>query len=148
MPGNDQSIPASLVEVFVIPPGGGVPILLGIVEQFNATDQPASENLLSIGKFVAPDSVVNNTQGRLSWGRVHTLNPQLLATIKPVAAQFATYKAFDIMAVDPSDGKAIFHCRGVLPESLDTQAANGRALRENYNGICREVVRGAEITAQ
>jgi len=148
MPGIDQSIPSSLVEVFAVPPGGGAPVLLGIVEQFNATEQPASENLLGIGHFVAPDSVVNNTQGRVSWGRVHTINPTLLAIIRPVASRFATYKAFDLLAVDPSDGKPIFYCRGVLPESLDTQVANGRALRENYNGICREVLRGDEINQQ
>ena len=147
MPGRDQAISAALAEVFLAP-DGGQPILLGIVEEFRATDQPASENLMSLGRFTPADNVVNQTQGQVSWSRVHTLNPEQLQRIIPVARQFSTYRRFNVLVVDPTDGRPIALCVGVLPTSLDTTFTNGRAARENYTCICLEVVRGDAITAQ
>lgn len=147
MPGPDQSIPSSLLEIFAVPPLGGTPLSLGIVEDFSATEQYSAENLKSLGKFSPPDNVVNNVEGRIRWGAVHTLNSLRLSTIRPQLQRYAQFRSFDILAVDPSDGRPIWFCRGVLPESLDTTGTNGRALREQYSGICREIFRGAEITA-
>jgi len=146
MPGPNDSIPSSRAAIFVIPPQDGAePIILGIVEDFSAVNQYASENLMAVGKFAAPDNVVNNVQARVRWGRVHKLTPTIQQTLAPQVAQFATYERFDVLAIDPVDGVPIARVVGVLPETLDINVTNGRAMRANYTGIARFVQHGQEV---
>lgn len=147
MPGRDQSISAAMCRVFAVPPdGAGRPIPIGIVEDFSATDNFASELLQSIGEGAPTDGVVNNMQGAYRWGRVHKLNRTVLRVIRPELARFVQYVAFDILIADPNDGVAIARLVACLPQSLDCNVTNGRAMRENYSGVCRYVQRGEEIT--
>ena len=61
-------------------------------------------------------------------------------------AKYADYKEFDIVAVDPHDNKPIARLIGCRPQSLDSNVTNGRAMRENFQGLCRYLKRGAEIS--
>lgn len=145
MPTPNEPIASSRVKLFAVPAGGGTPILLGLVENFQTTDNYTPEFLHGIGDFAPTDSVVNTTQGAFRWGKVHKLRRDVLRVIRPEVARYAEYEEFDLLAVDPKDNEPIARCVGCLPQMFETDVSNGRALRESYVGGCRHVQRGEEI---
>lgn len=146
MPGDNETIASSRCKLFMRPGDGGKATLMALVEDFSCTDQLTPEMLQGIGDFVPTDSVVNTMAGAFRWGRVHRLNRTILRTIKPEVARYAEYEEFEILAVDPKDNKPIARLIGCRPQSLDTSVSNGRSVRENYQGLCRYIKRGAEIS--
>jgi len=144
MPQPNKAIASSRAELFLVPPEGGEPVLLGVVEDFSCPNSYRSENLNGLGYFAPPDNVCNTVEGRLRWGRVFKTNPAILDTIRPRVSRYAEYAAFDLLVIDPHDKQAIVRCIDVLPETLDVTMTNGRSLRENYSGICRFVQHGTQ----
>lgn len=146
MPGDKESIPSSSLELWIAPPNGQALVPLGIAESVAPVDNFGSELLHGLGRPDPFDSVVNIVDGEISWGRVHQLDPAVLENVMPVLARFGQFKVFDIIAVDPNDGKPIFRAVGITPQSLQLDGQNGRALRENYRALCRFVKHGRQVT--
>ncbi|GEM_PF-5454153 len=118
---------------------------LGYVENFTASKRHMAENIRSIGQPVPPDNVLNFEEGSLNWGRFLTRDPVLTAIITPRIAEFADYSSYDILAMDPDDGKALALAVGVLPQSFDVILRGGAAARNNYSAICRMILLDEEI---
>ena len=142
---DNESIPSSRVAIIAVPPEQGVQsFLLGIVEDFSASNRYASENLKSLGKFAPPENITNNVEASVRWGMVHKLNDENMRAIYPQVARYATFRGFDIVAMDPIDKRIILRVVGVKPEMLDVTNTNNRAMRQNYSGIALFVQHGAE----
>ncbi len=145
---QDETISCSRAEIFVVAPqdAGVDPFLLGIIEDFTVTGQFSAEILMSIGKFRGVEALVNNEQARFRWGRVFKINDAQLPVLRPTVSHYATFRAFSILVVDIVDQKPALLLNGCVPEMLEINMTNGRALRENYSGqalgldIGREVV--------
>lgn len=126
-------------ELYIAPSDGqGKPVLMAFVEDFSPGNNYNSENLMGIGAPTAQDSVVNNWQGRFSWGRVHTQVPEVVEQIRPTKNGIGKYKKFDLLAIRP-DGTPIALAKNCRPAAHNLQMTNGRALRENFQGICEEL---------
>lgn len=146
MAAEHEPIPSARVKLYVVPPGGGAAILVGLVEDFSTSMQYRSENFMAVGEPIPPDNVTNFGDGRLRWGKVHQLNNELQQVIAPQVATFTQYDAFDLLALDPKDNKPIKYVLGARADSLEFLARGGAAPRENFQGICRAVLHGDEIS--
>lgn len=144
MAGPNEPIASSRAKLFVVPGDGSDPQLYGLVENFQATDNYASELFQGIGDFTPTDSVVNTAQGAFRWGAVNRLNRSRMRVIRPEVARYAEYEKFDILVVDPKDNQPICRLKGCRPQMFETDVSNGRAFRENYSGICEYIQRGEE----
>jgi len=145
---QNQSIASSRYKIYVVPRDGSIRSqLIALVEDFTLTDQLTPEMLIGIGDFTPSDSVVNTMTGMFRWGRVHRWNPELLQIIRPRVSTYAAYPEFDLLAVDPIDNKPIARAIGCRPQTLDTNVTNGRAVRENFNALCRFIQRFEEVNA-
>lgn len=141
-----EALSSARVLLYVIPPpGGGEPLPLALVEQFDANSRYRSENLPEIGRGTPRANVTNLKEGGFRWGKVYQLANRLHQLIGPRVNEFASYQAFDLMAVDENDNKPLIYLRGCLPESLDFTVRAGMAPRENYSGICLVILNGDEI---
>ena len=138
-------IPSSRVKLFILPADQSEPIALGLVEDFSATKNIASENFKTVGSSVVPDNVSNIEEGRVRWGRVFTPDPQYLAAVAPRIAEWNRFESFMVLAIDPDTNDPIALAVGVRPESLDFTVRGGAAARSNYNGLCRYGLLGAEV---
>lgn len=145
MANQNEPIPSCRVKLFLVPPGGGDTIPLGLVEDFSAENTYDSENPKVIGEPIPPDNWVNFGQGRIRWTKVHQLNDEQMAVIAPRVAEFTSFQSYDLLALDPKDSKPIKLAVGCLPASLQFMARGGVAPRDNYDGICRIVLHGQEI---
>ena len=126
-------------EIYIAPSdGSGKPELLGFVEDFAPGNTYDAETLKQLGLVTAADSVINNWEGRFTWGRVHTQNPEVLDQLRPTKGGIGKYKKFDIIAFRP-DGTPIALAKNCRPQGLTIQMTNGRALREQYQGLCEEL---------
>lgn len=147
MPTQNEAISCNRAEIYVVPSpdDGGDPFLLGIVEDFTVTGNFSAEVLMSIGKFTGVDTVVNNKQARFRWGKVEQVNDRFHGIIAPVVARYASWKAFDLLVVDIVDVKPILRLVHCAPEMLEIAMSNGRALRENFQGVALDLEIGQAV---
>jgi hypothetical protein len=143
-----EGIPSARVSLFVIPRRQGAqPIAVGFVEQFTATKRYAVEVINELGQGPGVDTIPNNENGMVGWGRVVKFADQnLLNETRQRISEWNNFNPFNLLAVDPETGKPIALAVGVAPESIDLQTQNGRAMRENYRGVCQKVLLGDEIS--
>lgn len=146
MPQPNEPIASSRAKLYAVPSGGGDPKLLGLVESFQFTDQYTPELLQGLGDFTPTDSVVNTAQGNFRWGRVHQLDETVLRDLRPELARYAEFGKFDLLAIDPKDNEIIAVLSGCRPQMFETDVSNGRAMRENYSGVCEHIQRGKEAS--
>lgn len=145
MPRRNKAVPSSRYKIFAIPPTGGTPVLLALVESFQATDNYTPEFLQGLGDAYPVDSVLNTGSGAFRYNGVSLpANRDRNRILRPEAARFAEYEEFRILAVDTFDQEPVTLCVGCMPQMFETDTSNGRALRESYVGGCRQVLRGAE----
>lgn len=147
MAGNNEAIPSSRAKLFVAPAdGSGQPVLMGLVEQFSFDDNPTPELLQGIGDFTPTDGVMNTMSGTFRWGKVHKLDPSIMNAVRPQVDRYTEYNGFDLLLTDPKDDKPIARLIGCLISTFATDVQNGRSIRENVQGVCRLIRRGAEVT--
>lgn len=145
MPLQYEPIPSSRAKVFVIPPDGGSPIPLALVEDFVASKVERAENLEGIGEPVPLTNVSNNEQGRCRWSKVHQLDPATLSVVTPRIQRWTAYKAFSILVLDPETNEPIALCVDVRANAFDLSMRSGQAVRSNFDGLCRYVLLGDEV---
>lgn len=147
MPQQNEAIPSARVKVFLVPPAGTgrQPLPVGLVEDVSVPGTYRSENFTTVGDSHPVDSVVNFMEGAVRFTKVYQDNDDVNRTIVPRMDEFASYSTFDLLAVDPKDNRPIVMAQGCLPQNLDFNARGGMAPRMQYSGICRAVLRGAEL---
>jgi hypothetical protein len=141
----NEAIPSCRVKLFILPAGQNDSLPLGLCEDFSGTKQIASENFRVVGHPVVPDNVSNTEEARFRWGKVHQVDEQLRAAITPTIREWASFKPFNLLALDPIDNTPIAMLVGCRPDSLDFNARGGTAARQNYTGIARYMMLGDEV---
>lgn len=141
----NEPIPSSRVKLFLIPRDSSQLIPLGFVEDFSAQMQYRSENIVEIGSLVPPDNVVNYGEGRVRWGKVHQVNPQVRAMLAPTISHPTDFQQFAVLAQDPVDNNPVALVVDVLPEMIDFNVRGGAAARSNFSGIARFALFGDEV---
>jgi len=145
MPGPNEAVPSSRVKLFILPADQSPPIPLGLCEDASATKVIASENFMTIGDPVVPDNVSNIEQGRVRWGKVHQVNPDVISKLTPRIQRWTQFQPFNVLAIDPDTNDPIWLAVGIRPESIDFNVRGGAAMRQNYQGLCRYVLTDAEV---
>jgi len=144
MAGPREVISSAQAALFLIPPGGGAAQLLGIVEDFSAENNYQSEQLKGLGNFLPVDGVVNGAMGTFRYGAVADLDPAKHNILVPDPARFSEWGPFDVLCIDPLDNKEIARLEKCLPTNNGLTMTDGRALRQNYSGVCAYVRKGEE----
>lgn len=141
----NEPIPSSRVKLFLLPRNSSQLLPLGFVEDFSAQMQYRSENIMEIGSFVPPDNVVNYGEGRVRWGKVHQVNPEVRRILAPTIANAVSFRQFSILAMDPVDNQPLALIVDALPEMIDLNVRGGAAARSNFSGIARFALFGDEV---
>jgi len=146
---SNEAVPSVRVPAFLVPPASAAkrPLPIGLVEDAGFPSQFMSELFMVLGESRPPSGVVNFSQGQVNVNGIFLNDPNVLNVVRPTQPEFALFEAFDILIVDPKDKLPLVMAQGCFPQSLSVQATGGRAVRFQYNGICKGILYGAEITA-
>lgn len=146
MPGPKEVVASCRAKIFILPRDNSAPIPLALAEDLTISKAIAAENFQVIGSATPPDNVKNSEQGRVRWTKVHQVDPEFMGAITPRIRQWTEHQAFNLLVQDPITNEPIALCIGVQPEGVDLTFRGGVATRQNFTGICRQVLSDEEVT--
>ena len=124
--------------------------VLGICENFSASNNYASETINAIGHEVPVDNVVHGISGAtVSWGRAITRAVDDLVS-RGVAPSSLSVNAFDpitVIFIDKRTEEALCEVVDAVPASIGINASSMSTIRENFSGSARFIRWGSEVAA-
>lgn len=142
--GLNDAIESARVLLYAVDNRLSESVELALIEQVVAGRAVRSDNVRAIGHPIPPTNVTNMEEGQVRWSRAYCLRPDIERVIAPIISDWFQFKSFDLMGMDPEDGKLLFLAVGVRPTMLDFESRAGQYVRQNYTAICRAVLIGEQ----